>query len=218
MITRKPPLRGRTSGRSYGREWIALVGIVGALLQPAFAAPSSKSSSSSSSTPSLPKCECDAGTHRVEDKGRCFLHECIGSKQVQCTMSGVSKTFLNLGTWAATSKEIPCNPSPPPSSSSSKGVSGGSASSSKAKPPTPTPTATPKSGCPGPDEENDLGIIGDGGAIGQCQDGDSQPIPNYPPLHDEDDPDPCYFASRYCVGGCWFYDQYGVNTIPGGCP
>jgi hypothetical protein len=28
----------------------------------------------------------------------------------------------------------------------------------------------------------------------------------------------CYYALRYCVGGCWFYDVQGVNPVPGACP
>ena len=186
-----------------------------------YAAPSSRasssSSSSSSSRPALPKCECDAGTHRVERDGRCFLQECVGSKTSPCTMSGVTKTFFNPGVWAATSKEIPCGSSPPQPPAPEKKVVGGSSSSAKSTPKE-TPTPTPKPGCPGPDEENEFGIIGDGGAIGQCEDGDSGPIPNYPPVVDPHEPDLCYWAFRYCVGGCWFYDQHGVNPVPGDCP
>jgi hypothetical protein len=182
-----------------------------------YAAPSSGSSSSTSSQTTHPRCDCDAGTHRIERDGKCFLQECLPWKEKKCSMSGVTKTFLNPGVWALTSKEIPCGSPPSQPPEPDKRVVGGGASSAKSTPKE-TPTPTPKPGCPGPNEENELGIIGDGGAIGQCQDGANEPIPNYPPVEDPIEPDLCYWAFRYCVGGCWFYDQYGVNPVPGECP
>jgi hypothetical protein len=192
----------------------------GALTTYATPAPSPMPSASAAPPPA-PKCECDAGTYRIEDKGRCFLQTCIASKDKLCTMSGVTKTFLNPGTWAATNKEIPCNPAPsgPPSSSSPTQGGGGPPPKPPVKAsPTPTPTATPEALCPGPDDENEFGLVGDGGKIGECEDGNGEPIPNIPPVEDPDVPGLCYWALRYCVGGCWFYDVHGVNPVPDECP
>jgi hypothetical protein len=73
--------------------------------------------------------------------------------------------------------------------------------------------------CPPPEEGGDGGTRemcpppeegGDGGEIGECADGDMEPITD--PYIGPDSG--CYVNFAWCAGGCWFYDYDGYNPVP----
>lgn len=200
---------------------VALACLLGAFLAPltTYAAPPSPGPThtvSPAPTPA-PKCECDGGWYYPIENGICYKQECV-TKNITC--SAVGKALTVPGMWGP-KVQIPCNPAPPKPPSGGGPTQGGGGPPPKPPTkasPTPTPTVTPEAACPGPDDENEFGLVGDGGKIGQCQDGEGEPIPNIPPVEDPDVPGLCYWALRYCVGGCWIYDVQGVNPVPGECP
>lgn len=183
-------------------------------------------------SPPLRKCECQSGYHYSKSAGGCWMKKCV-TKDVSCATGG---SVIITGLWGPPQK-IDCKTVPPQPPNNSGGTSnsgnssdtgngsntGSSSGWSSSLPPIPPkssqqpnqPPSAPDR-CPGPDIVGEYGEVSDGAVRGGCQDEDQEPIPGLSPIP-SGVPRVCFWAFRYCVGGCWFYDMEGVNLMPGPC-
>jgi len=186
----------------------------------ASSAPTSAATSTPTATPASENwCNCDARSEGgvFEREGRCFRRDCIPAKQSNCSVK-ITHSFLVPGTWGE-EKEVPCRDDSPQEPPAGRGGGRDGGSNLPPKPPakateTPAPTETPEV-CPGPEDENEFGLVGDGQEIGDCRDGDYEPTD-----HEEipDEPGLCNWFGRHCAGGCWYSDRNLIYPEVGECP